>query len=95
MAAERKQRAEEEARAEERRAAEHAASLAAAQRDLQDAIEGVRVAKRAGKGTVEADTRWRAAKARVIELETGAPPAWAADRSTLSHPADDGLPVTD
>ena len=35
------------------------------------------------KGVDAADAAWREAKARLIELETGAPPSWAA------HVADD------
>ena len=51
--------------------------LADARRVLERAIEAVRDAKRAGRGGVEADAAWKAAKARVIELETGEAPAWA------------------
>lgn len=64
----------------DRRAADAAAQASAvrdAQRELDRAIAAVRAAKAAGKGTVEADARWKAAKARLIELETGAKPAWA------------------
>lgn len=66
--------------AREQRAAEisaHRDALADAHRDLDRAIEAVRTAKRNGRSTVEADAAWKVAKARVIELETGAPPAWA------------------
>ena len=66
--------------AADRKAAEqraHADALTAARRELDRAIQAVRDAKRDGRSTVEADVRWKAAKARVIELETGAPPSWA------------------
>ena len=66
--------------AADRKAAEqraHADALTAARRELDRAIQAVRDAKRDGRSTVDADTRWKAAKARVIELETGAPPSWA------------------
>jgi hypothetical protein len=66
--------------AADRKAAEqraHADSLTAARRELDRAIQAVRDAKRDGRSTVEADARWKAAKARVIELETGEAPAWA------------------
>lgn len=66
--------------AADRKAAEqraHADALTSARRELDRAIQAVRDAKRGGRSTVEADARWKAAKARVIELETGAPPSWA------------------
>ncbi len=40
-------------------------------------MEAVRNAKQVGRGRAEADQAWKVAKALVIELETGAPPAWA------------------
>jgi hypothetical protein len=52
-------------------------ALKDAQRELDRCIGAVRAAKRDGRSTVEADVRWKAAKARVIELETGARPTWA------------------
>ncbi|MEN9645247.1 MAG: hypothetical protein RL238_1916 [Actinomycetota bacterium] len=55
----------------------HADALTAARRELDRAIQAVRDAKRDGRSTVEADARWKAAKAKVIELETGEAPAWA------------------
>lgn len=79
-------------------------ALASARRELDRAIQAVRDAKRDGRSTVEADARWKAAKAKVIELETGEAPAWApppvvdaADAGT-DAPADDGTdesPVDD
>ena len=59
------------------RAAAHGVALDAARRELEDAIREAREARRAGSGVVAADEAWRQAKARVIELETGAPPDWA------------------
>jgi hypothetical protein len=58
-------------------AAEHKARLEAAQAAHRRAVEMVKEAKRTGKGTVEADQAWRLAKAELIEVETGQPPAWA------------------
>jgi len=52
----------------------------------------VRTSKSTGKGRADADAAWRSAKARVIELETGAPPPWAlpSDEHPAEHPpADD------
>ena len=60
-----------------RAASEHAVALVAARRELERAIEGARDARRTRKGIDAADAAWREAKARLIELETGAPPAWA------------------
>ena len=40
-------------------------------------MEAVRNAKQVGRGRAEADQAWKVAKALVIELETGTPPAWA------------------
>jgi hypothetical protein len=58
-------------------AEQHAARLAAAQAAHRRAVEMVKEATRSGKGAVEADQAWRAAKAELIEVETGRPPAWA------------------
>ena len=58
-------------------AAAHVVALDAARRQLEDAIREAREARRAGSGVAAADEAWRQAKARVIELETGAPPDWA------------------
>ena len=60
-------------------AAEHAVALVAARRDLERAIEGVRIARRARSGVDVADAAWRVAKARLIQLETGELPTWAPD----------------
>lgn len=76
----RREKEQQQREAAERRAAEAKASadaLNAARRDLDRAIEAVRDAKREGRSTVEADATWKAAKARVIELETGERPSWA------------------
>jgi hypothetical protein len=64
------------ARVAAERAAERAEALRVARVELDAAIERVRVAHRDRRGRDEADAAWRAAKARVIELETGAPPTW-------------------
>jgi hypothetical protein len=68
-----RQRAREAADA----AAAHAAALDAARRNLENAIKDAREARRAGSGVAATDEAWRQAKARLIELETGAPPDWA------------------
>jgi hypothetical protein len=83
--------------------AAHADALQRAHHDLERAIQAVRDAKHHGRSTVQADAEWKSAKARVIELETGAPPAWAPPPVTLvdggdgdvgdgeaSSPLDDG-----
>jgi hypothetical protein len=54
-----------------------AAALDAARRELEQAIGAARDARRTGSGIDAADAAWRHAKARLIELETGAPPEWA------------------
>ena len=69
------ERADAALRAE--KAAAKAAALTVARRDLERAVEAVRYAKQAGRGRPEADQAWKVAKALVIELETGTPPAWA------------------
>ena len=80
--AERERAAQDRIRLERQRArdtaasaAAHAAALDAARRKLADAIRDVREARRAGSGVAAADEAWRQAKARLIELETGAPPS--------------------
>lgn len=59
------------------RAAAKVTALATARRELERAVEAVRIAKQVGRGRAEADQVWKVAKALVIELETGTPPAWA------------------
>ena len=66
-----------DAKAAARAATDHAAALLAARRELERAIDGARASRRVGSGIDAADLAWRQAKARVIELETGLPPAWA------------------
>ena len=62
-------------------------ALGDARRALAQAVEAVRQAKQNGKGRAEADAAWKAAKARVIELETGTAPAWAPRVDTASDDA--------
>jgi hypothetical protein len=69
-----RKRAEVERRAE---AIRHAKELEEAKVELDRAIAAVRRAKDTGRGRAEADQAWRQAKARVIELESGAAPSWA------------------
>jgi hypothetical protein len=58
-------------------AVERAVRLERARSAHRQAVEQVKEAKRTGQGTAAADVAWRAAKAELIELETGEPPAWA------------------
>ena len=58
-------------------AAAHVVALEAARRELEKAITDAREARRARSRVTAADAAWRHAKARLIELETGAPPDWA------------------
>lgn len=90
---ERRQRQRDEARAAQRAKQQHAEDLAAARRQLEEAIEDVRRARHSGRGRAEADAAWRAAKATVIELETGEAPAWAPPKPIEDDaPADTGAP---
>lgn len=85
-----RERARQQKEAAEAKAAAAAAAATAlkdAQRDLDRSIRAVRDAKAAGRSTVEADAAWKAAKARVIELETGERPAWAP--APVTAPAED------
>jgi hypothetical protein len=58
-------------------AAAHEAALAAAHRELEQAIAAAREARRTRSGIAAADAAWRQAKARLIELESGTRPEWA------------------
>jgi hypothetical protein len=58
-------------------AAAHQVRLEAAQAAHHRAVEMVKEANRTGRGVAEADQAWRLAKAELIEVETGQPPAWA------------------
>lgn len=80
-AAERKRIKAERAEAERlaRLAAEHAEAVRVAGIELERAIAAAKAARASGRGIAEADAAWKQAKARMIELETGAAPAW--DRS--------------
>ena len=77
---ERRQRERRQARDAAQAAAERAAALDDARRALERAIDQARHARRVGSGVAASDAAWRDAKARVVELETGAPPPWAAHR---------------
>jgi hypothetical protein len=57
-------------------AAEHAEALRVARIELDRAISAAKAARASGRDVAAADAAWKQAKARVIELETGAPPAW-------------------
>ena len=69
-------------------AVEFAARLERARAAHKRAVELVKEAQRTGKGTAAADVAWRAAKAELIELETGERPAWAA-KPESNIPADE------
>jgi hypothetical protein len=73
--AERERRAEQERK--QREELEFAARLEAARAAHLRAVERVKEARRTGKGGAEADEAWKKAKAELVELETGRPPAWA------------------
>jgi len=79
----------EEAKRQAKLAAERAARLAEANRRLERAIAGVKQARSSGTGTAEADAAYRAAKAAVVELETGERPAWAPEAPGPPETADD------
>lgn len=74
---ERKAAAAREAAERAKAARAHDDALRQARRELERAIERVKAARDRRSGVVDADAAWRAAKARVIELETGAAPDWA------------------
>ena len=76
-AARRAEQQRADAKTARRAAEERAVALRSAQRDLDRAIDAVRRARSERRGEAEADAAWRDAKARVIELETGARPEWA------------------
>jgi hypothetical protein len=83
---ERERQAEEKEAA--KRAAIHAEHLRLAKIELDEAIAKVKRARADRRGIDEADQIWQIAKAKVIELETGAPPPWAAktiDRREREH----------
>ena len=87
-AAHRAEQQRAEAKARRRAADEHVIAQREAQRELDRAIAAVRRAKTERRGEAEADAAWRAAKARVIELETGAPPEWAPAATGEAAPTD-------
>ena len=62
-----------------RLAAEHAAALARAKQRLDRAIAAVKSSRASGVGAADADAAYRAAKAEVVELESGERPSWAPD----------------
>ncbi|CAN5765535.1 hypothetical protein BH24ACT5_BH24ACT5_26130 [soil metagenome] len=85
---EQKRRQREDAANAAHAAAEHSTALATAKRELTAAIDAVRMARDRRSGVAEADTRWRHARARLIELETGEAPPWAASDSTDAAESD-------
>lgn len=94
---ERKQQRKRDAAAGAKAAQAHADALRNAQRDLDRAIENVKSARerRSGVADADADVAWRDAKARLIELETGAAPEWAPPAATGDdEPADDDTATT-
>jgi multidrug resistance efflux pump len=73
-------------------AAAHKVRLEAAQAAHRRAVELVKEAQRTGRGVVEADQAWRIAKAELIEVETGQPPAWAPKPVDPEHAEADEAP---
>lgn len=65
-----------EANRQRRLAEERAAAIAAARERVDRAIAAAKAARTAGRGVAEADEEWKAAKAALIELETGEAPDW-------------------
>ncbi len=90
---ERDRQAEEKEAA--RRTAIHAEHLRLAKIELDEAIAKVKTARSDRRDVAEADQVWQIAKAKVIELETGAPPPWAANRRDDSAPESDGTSASD
>lgn len=77
----------EEEKRQARLAAEHAAKLERAERRLATAIAAVKQARSSGRGGPEADEAYRAAKAEVVQLETGERPDWAPAPDTATDTA--------
>lgn len=69
----------EEAKRQARIAAEHADAVDRANRRLERAITTLKRARSDHRGVQDAEQVYRAAKADVIELETGERPKWAPD----------------
>lgn len=65
-----------EANRQRRLAEERAEALAAARDRVDRAIAAAKAARTAGHGVAAADAEWKAAKAALIELETGESPDW-------------------
>jgi hypothetical protein len=84
---ERDRQAEEKEAA--KRAAIHAEHVRLARIELEEAIAKVKQARVDRRGIDDADRIWQIAKAKVIELETGAPPPWAAKKQDSTDTADD------
>lgn len=70
------QSARDEANRQKRLAEERAMAIAAARSRVEQAITTAKRARAAGRGIAEADVEWKAAKAALIELETGEAPDW-------------------
>lgn len=65
-----------EAKVQQRLAAERAEAIAAAEARVDQAIANAKQARASGRGVAAADAEWKAAKAALIELETGTAPDW-------------------
>lgn len=85
------ERRERDAKSKQRAAASERQELEAARAALAEAISAVRAAK-GTSGAAAADAAWRAAKARVLELETGVAPSWAPTADVTTETAEDPLP---
>jgi hypothetical protein len=66
-----------EAKRQKRLAEERAQAIATARSRLDRAIAMAKEARATGRGVAAADAEWKAAKAALIELETGQAPDWA------------------
>lgn len=73
-----------------KRAAIHAEHLRLARIELEESIARVKVARADRNGVAEADQIWQIAKAKVIELETGAAPKWTPTPADGDHNAGAG-----
>ncbi len=63
-------------------AAKHAADLAQARIAHATAVEHLKSARASGRGKAEAESTWRDATARLMELESGERPRWAPKPAT-------------
>jgi esterase/lipase len=70
------QEAKREAARQRKLAAERKRAIEQAERRVDKAIAAAKAARASGHGIAEADEEWKAARAALIELETGQAPDW-------------------